>query len=247
MLDEQQKIRYCRQLLLPEIDEQGQHRLLHAVVLIVGMGGLGCACATYLAGAGLGKLILVDNDIIALSNLHRQPLYDVNRVGQHKVTVARQRLLALNPDITIESHTQFLSHGEPYLGQKPDLILDCSDNMATRFYLNQLSRQLTVPLLTGAATGMEGQFISFSGQPAAPCFGCLYHPAQTPQRNCLSQGISGPVVAMMGLVQAQAAINRLVGINRPDGTLQRFSGRDLNWQTLSVSKNPECTECGASI
>jgi sulfur carrier protein ThiS adenylyltransferase len=246
MLSEQQKIRYCRQLLLPEIDVPGQQRLMQARVLIVGLGGLGNACAAYLAGAGVGTLILADDDRVSMSNLQRQPLYDTAQAGQLKVEAAQQRLAAINPEISIQPVAQQLSLHNPYDGAPPDLILDCTDNMASRFYLNTLSRTLLIPLLSGAATGFEGQFISFSGLPSAPCFKCLYHPAQTPKHDCLSQGISGPVVAIIGLMQAQATINRLLDIPPVDALLHRFNGLSLQWQTLSVTRNLNCTECGVT-
>lgn len=248
MLSHQQQIRYSRQLLLPEIDEAGQLALAKARILIVGLGGLGCAVSAYLAGAGAGELILVDDDVVSLSNLPRQLLYTSENTGQRKVDVAKKHLLGINPDITIHTQSVRLTHDSPYTAGSPDILIDCTDNLSSRFYLNTLSRQFGIPLVSGAAQGFDGHFIVFSGHPTSACFGCLYTPSQQADGDCLSQGISGPVVGMIGMMQAQAVLNYIVGITLPSNSyLHRLNGKTLQWRQLLVNKNPNCTECGTRL
>lgn len=241
--------RYGRQLLLPELGEAGQQRLRNARVLLVGLGGLGSASALYLAAAGVGELWLCDGDTVEVSNLQRQIIYGGEQLAQPKNRAAAKRLVALNPAVRCHSvpaldetnHWQLLAPA----GRPVDLVLDGSDNMATRQRLNRACVELQIPLLTAAATGWQGQLALLDHrQSHGPCYHCLYPDEQEPARNCRTAGILGPVVGMMGVMQALEAIKFLAEIpGQTNGVLHRFDGLAGRWQTLQLVADPACPVC----
>ena len=249
--EELQWRRYGRQMLLPEIGEQGQARLQQSRVLIVGLGGLGSPAALYLAAAGVGHLYLSDGDKLEVSNLQRQILYTSNELNANKAMLASKRLKLLNPQVQLTplpaldaDNWQSLMRSE---GVPVDLVLDASDNMATRQLINRACVQMGIPLLSAAATGWQGQLLLLDlrqqNSPAG-CYHCLYPTRSEPGQNCRNAGILGPVVGIMGTHQALEAIKFLVGIaSSALGGLQQFDGLSGRWQRLQLVADPACPVC----
>ena len=245
--------RYGRQMLLPELGEAGQARLRGARVLIVGLGGLGSPAALYLAAAGVGHLYLSDGDKLEVSNLQRQILYSSNELNDSKVKLASKRLKLLNPHVQLhpcpavdDANWSALLAPE---GKPVDLVLDASDNMATRQLVNLGCVRLGIPLLSAAASGWQGQLLllDLRQQSPAGCYHCLYPTRAEPTQNCRTAGILGPVVGMMGTLQALEAIKFLAAIASPAlGTLQQFDGLSGRWQRLQLVADPLCPVCGAA-
>lgn len=246
MLSDQEVMHYSRQILLPELEEGGQLRLKQASALIIGLGGLGCAAAQYLAGAGIGKLTLADGDQLTPSNLPRQPLYSLQHSGQLKTSLAARQLQAQNPHISIVPLPEYL-HTERLHEQvsEADLVLDCSDNMTSRQAFNATCYALGKPLMVGAAMGFSGQFLALHPARDHGCYRCLYEPEQAPPQGCQHAGVMGPVVAMMGLLQALESIKYLAGAGPvPWGKLHLFDGLSHNWQQYALPPAPQCPICG---
>lgn len=213
LTDLAQTRRYSRQIMLPALDLAGQERLLNSKVLVIGLGGLGCAATPYLASGGVGQLTLVDGDDIDLSNLQRQILFSDADIGSNKATVAARQLRALNPTIEIDAIPQFAD--APLLGtllSSHDLVLDCTDNLAVRQLINQACVLAKKPLVSGAAIRFEGQLCCFTNQGDGPCYQCLSTLFGEPQLSCLEAGIFAPVVGVIGVSQALLALNILAGI-----------------------------------
>ncbi|WP_102797368.1 HesA/MoeB/ThiF family protein [Bowmanella denitrificans] len=249
MLNDQDFMRYSRHLLLEDIDESGQQKLKQARVLIVGLGGLGSIAAQYLAGAGVGQLLLADGDKVDVTNLHRQPLYDNFSLGANKARQAQKRLQAVNPNIRIEALDKKL-HADnlPALVSDCQLVLDCTDNMPSRQAINAACYQAGKPLLVGAAIRFEGQFLALHPHRNHGCYRCLYEPTQSPSLNCANSGIVGPVVGIIGLMQALEAIKFLTGAGQvPFGQLKLFDAKAHQWQSLTLAKAPQCPVCGDTI
>lgn len=246
MLSDQELMHYSRQILLPECEENGQLRLKQATALIIGLGGLGCAAAQYLAGAGVGRLTLADGDCLAPSNLPRQPLYSLQHNGQLKATLAARRLQTQNSHISITALSEYL-HGQELYKQvgEADVVLDCSDNIASRQAINAACYAHCKPLMVGAAMGFSGQFLALNPALEHGCYRCLYQPDQAPPQGCQHAGVMGPVVAMMGLLQALESIKLLADAGPvPWGSLQLFDGLNQRWQQHRLPPTPECPICG---
>lgn len=245
-LSNDEKIRYSRHLLLDDIGESGQLKLKQARVLVVGLGGLGCPVALYLAAAGVGRLTLCDPDIVDKSNLQRQVLYRDADVGQLKVVCAERQLLALNPLVEIDIQPERVS--PEHLQESFDAVLDCTDNFVARQLLNQICRKRKTPLISAAALGWEGQLIAFDfSREASPCLACFIPPdADEPVLNCATAGVIGPVLGAMGSLQAITAIRILLGQFDAHGELHRFDGKSGSWLQLQVTADPGCTVCGQS-
>lgn len=246
-LTHQQSMRYSRHVMLPAMDFEGQERLLAARVLVVGMGGLGCACAPYLASGGIGQLTLADGDAIELHNLQRQVLFTENDVGQAKSEVAARRLRQLNSDIEIEALVARLdAESLQSLVRKHDLVIDCCDNLQTRNLINQACYQAKTPLVSGAAIRMEGQLMSFSMQENSPCYACFSQFFGEQDLSCMEAGVLAPVVGVIGTLQATMAIQILAGINdQPDGQVTLFDAARTDWQQFSLTRSPSCPVCAA--
>lgn len=243
--------RYARQMLLPEIGPQGQQRLCAARVLLIGGGGLGAPAALYLAAAGVGTLGMVDDDRVERSNLHRQVLYTEDDLGQLKTTAAEQRLKALNPGLKFNGFPIRLTTAQvDKVFTDWDLVIDGSDNFATRFLVNDACLARGWPLVSGAATAFEGQLGVF--HPAAggqPCYRCLYPSAPAasidPVRDCNSVGVLGTVPGLVAMLQATEAIKYLLGTGRPLlGRVLLIDTLNAGFRELTVAVRPGCA-CAA--
>ncbi|ATM99244.1 HesA/MoeB/ThiF family protein [Proteus terrae] len=245
MLNDNDFMRYSRQVMLEDIGLEGQNKLQQARVLIVGLGGLGSPASLYLAGAGIGELILVDDDELHVSNLQRQILYRTQDIPNAKSEVARQSLLALNPEIKITSYKQRIDDDSlSKLVKEADLILDCTDNMLTRQAINRACVAQQTPLISGSAVGFSGQLMVFEPPFTHGCYHCLYPDQTEPQRNCRTAGILGPVVGVIGTLQALEAIKLLSGLPCTlSGKLRLFDGRKQNWSTLRLTPSKTCPVC----
>ena len=249
-LDDQQLLRYSRQIMLPKIEYEGQVRLLGSHALIVGLGGLGSPVALYLAAAGVGELTLVNFDTVDLSNLQRQIAHQTRDIGQNKALSAQQACLSINPSIKINTITRRLESEElELMMQKVDVVIDASDNFATRYALNNACIAQKKPLVSGAAIRMEGQLSVFQGYlETKPCYQCLY--PQIAQENneetCSETGVLAPIVGAIGSLQATEAIKVLLDIGENlSGFLLIFDGLAMDWRKLKLSKNPDCPACCA--
>ncbi len=245
-MNDQQLLRYNRQIMLPEIDITGQQALCDAHVMIIGLGGLGSAAAMYLASSGVGKLSLVDFDQVELSNLQRQIIHQTSDINKLKVISAKETLLALNPEIEVLTHAKKFNAEElgVYL-HDVDMLLDCSDNFQTRYTLNDLAHKNKLPLVSGAATGFEGQLCVFDfKENNSPCYRCLYTEGDDINTNCTTNGVLGPLVGIIGSMQALEAIKLITKIgNNLTGSLLVFDGLSCEWRKLHFKKDPQCHSC----
>ncbi|HAJ7000136.1 TPA: thiamine phosphate synthase [Escherichia coli] len=240
-------MRYSRQILLDDIALDGQQKLLDSQVLIIGLGGLGTPAALYLAGAGVGTLVLADDDDVHLSNLQRQILFTTEDIDRPKSQVSQQRLTQLNPDIQLTALQQRLT-GEALKDAvaRADVVLDCTDNMATRQEINAACVALNTPLITASAVGFGGQLMVLTPPWEQGCYRCLWPDNQEPERNCRTAGVVGPVVGVMGTLQALEAIKLLSGIETPAGELRLFDGKSSQWRSLALRRASGCPVCGGS-
>ncbi|WP_253381036.1 HesA/MoeB/ThiF family protein [unidentified bacterial endosymbiont] len=238
-------MRYSRQILLEDIAIEGQQKLLASRVLIVGLGGLGAPAALYLAGAGIGTLVLADDDKVHISNLQRQILFTTEDINQPKALIARQRLHQLNPDIELIARQARLS-GEDLQREVAlaDVVLDCTDNMATRQAINAACVAQNTPLITASAVGFGGQMMVLTPPWAQGCYRCLWPDNAEPERNCRTAGIPGPVVGMMGTLQALETITLLSGMETQRNTLRLFDARSGSWRHLALHRASHCPVCG---
>ena len=224
-LSDQQFLRYSRHLLMEDIAEQGQETLLYAHVLIVGLGGLGCPVSLYLAAAGIGKLSLCDADTVATSNLQRQILYRAEDCGELKVACAKKALQALNSEVAINIYSERVS--TEVLDDDYNLVVDCTDNLASRHLLNQHCQRHSIPFVSASAIGWEGQLIAFDfAQNRSLCLNCIIDKNDPePIMNCGNSGVVGPVLGAMGSLQATTVIRMLLGYFKQHGEMQRYDGK----------------------
>ncbi|HEX5794112.1 MAG TPA: molybdopterin-synthase adenylyltransferase MoeB [Rheinheimera sp.] len=246
-LTAQQAMRYSRQLMLPALDFRGQEALLTSKVLLVGIGGLGCAAAPYLVASGVGSITLVDDDTIDSSNLQRQILYREADIGQSKAGQAAASLSQLNSEISIQALCQRLSADDlATLVPQYSLVLDCSDNLATRNAINAACVNARVPLVSGAAIRFEGQVASFSMQGEGACYHCLSQLFGEQQLTCMEAGILSPVVGIIGSMQALEAVKIIAGVGTPlYGKLQLFDALTGQWRQFNLNKEPLCSVCSS--
>lgn len=244
-MDDNQLLRYSRQILLPQIEVQGQEKLARATVLIVGLGGLGSPVAMYLAAAGLGHLILVDFDCVDLSNLQRQIVHDTTQIGHAKVESARVRLQAMNPEIKISLINQRVE-GDTFATQisRADVVVDCSDNFATRFAINAACVHQKKPLVSGAAQRFSGQVAVFALDSQSPCYRCLYTDEEGEQETCTATGIIAPLGGIIGSIQALETMKIILSIGDVlNGRLLLLDALTLEWRTLKIRRDPACPVC----
>ncbi|BEV72424.1 MULTISPECIES: molybdopterin-synthase adenylyltransferase MoeB [unclassified Paludibacterium] len=246
-LDDSALLRYSRHILLPQIDVEGQRRLSAARVLVVGAGGLGSPVALYLASAGVGRLTIADDDIVELSNLQRQVVHDMASLGRSKAESAREHMLALNPSIQVAALKQRLApESLSALMATHDVVLDCSDNFATRHAINRAAVQARVPLVSGAAVRFDGQLAVFDSREAdSPCYCCLF-PEDGPASDgpCATFGVLAPLVGVMGSMQAVEAIKLIVGLPAPLGQLTVYDALAGSFRQLRIPRDPDCPVCG---
>ncbi len=246
-MNDEQLLRYSRQIMLPEVDMEGQQALADAHVLVVGMGGLGSPAAMYLAAGGVGHLTLADDDVVELSNLQRQILHSGEDIGRPKVESAADTLRALNPEVGITTLQRRLDQ-DALIEQvlKVDLVLDGTDNFATRFAVNAACVAAGRPLVSGAAIRLEGQIAVFRPDlPDHPCYACLFPPSDDQRLSCSENGVLAPVVGVIGSLQAVEAMRLITGFGQDTGTwLTLWDARTGDWQRVRVPKDPECPVCG---
>lgn len=245
-LTDAEALRYNRQIILRGFDFDGQEKLKAARVLIVGLGGLGCAAAPYLVAAGVGHLTLVDFDTVSLSNLQRQILHRDARIGMAKVESARIELSAINPHTQIETVDGQLDDDQMAAQIAAcDLVLDCTDNVATRNLLNRLCHVQRKPLVSGAAIRMEGQLSVFTYQPGEPCYRCLSRLFGDNALTCVEAGVMAPLVGTIGTLQAMEAIKLLTQYGQPlTGKLLMFDAMTMQFREMKLPKDPQCEVCG---
>jgi adenylyltransferase/sulfurtransferase len=246
-MNDNQLLRYSRQIMLPHCDIKGQQKLLAAKVLIVGAGGLGSPAAMYLAAAGVGSITIYDDDKVELSNLQRQIAHHTPDIGIDKVISTRQTLNNLNPDINVRAVKKRLA-GEllEFEVMAADVVLDCSDNFSTRFAINNACVKQQTPLVSGAAIRFEGQVSVFTpGKNDSPCYNCLYSSDGEELQNCATNGVIAPITGIIGSIQALEAMKLIMGIGETlTGRLLLLDGLSMEWSTMNLRRNPACPTCG---
>ena len=251
-MNDSQLLRYSRHILLPQISYEGQDKLVNSHALIVGAGGLGSPVALYLAASGLGTLTICDFDVVDLTNLQRQIIHTTQSVGINKAVSAQQTIYEINPETVVQTIQQKSTEAEfSALISAADVVIDCSDNFATRYTLNKLCVQLKKPLVSGAAIGFEGQITVYDMRHASsPCYHCLFPDtsASTGEDNemrCATNGVFAPLVGMIGTTQASEALKLLMGIGESlQGRLLLLDTLAMEWRTIKLGKDPACTVCG---
>ncbi len=246
ILSDPEMLRYNRQIILKQFDFDGQEALKQSSILILGAGGLGCASSQYLAAAGIGKLTLIDDDVVELSNLQRQVLHHDADIGTKKVVSAAHSLKQLNPYLKLETIDRRLNDDElSTLIQAHSLVVDASDNVETRNQLNKICFAHKIPLVSGAAIRMEGQVSVFTYQdPTEPCYQCLSALFGNNALSCVEAGIMSPVVGIIGAVQAMEAIKVIANYgNAKKGKILMLDALTMLWREMNLMKMPTCPVC----
>jgi molybdopterin-synthase adenylyltransferase len=246
-MDDAQLLRYSRHILLPEFGVDSQARFSNAHALIVGVGGLGNPAAQFLAAAGVGTLTLVDADCVDLTNLQRQILFDTTMIGRHKVEAAGQRIAAVNPEVHVVQVSVRVGDTElAPLAREADVIVDCSDNFATRHAVNRASVAANKPLVSGAAIRFDGQLAVFDPRDAtSPCYHCLFGEGdELEETRCATMGVFAPLVGIIGAAQAAEALKLLAVTGRTlTGRLLLVDALAMEWREVRVLKDPHCSVC----
>ncbi len=247
-MDDRQRLRYSRHLLLNEFGEEAQERLLASHALVVGAGGLGSSALLYLASSGVGRITVCDGDRVDLTNLQRQIVHRVDSIGQPKAASAAATLAGINPDITVEPLEERASPERLHaLVRSADVVLDCSDNFATRHALNRACVDARRPLVSGAGVRFDGQVAVFDlRQPGAPCYNCLFaEDAEAAEERCATLGVFAPLVGVIGTLQAAEAVKLLAGIGETlAGRLMLFDALSSRWHEVRLARDPQCRACG---
>ena len=247
VLTPEQIKRYSRHIMLPEVGEVGQGKLLDAKVLFLGAGGLGSPSALYLAAAGVGTIGIVDDDVVDESNLQRQVLHNIERLGMTKVESARKTLQALNPDVTVIPIEDRLDSSNVLdIISQYDLIVDGADNFPTRYLLNDASLKLRKPVIHASIFRFEGQVTTFLGTEDGPCYRCLYPDPPPPGMapSCQEAGVLGVLPGMIGTLQANEALKLILGVGETlSGRLMVFDALSTKWRTMKLRKDPDCRVC----
>jgi molybdopterin/thiamine biosynthesis adenylyltransferase/rhodanese-related sulfurtransferase len=245
-LSEEQRQRYARHLVLPEVGEKGQRKLLESRVLVIGAGGLGSPVALYLAAAGVGNLKIVDFDVVDESNLQRQILHGIDRIGRAKVESARQTIAGINPDVVVEAQRVRLEASNVLqLIDGCDVIVDGADNFPTRYLVNDASLRSRTPVVHGSIFRFDGQVAVFSPYDG-PCYRCLFPQPPPPELapNCAEAGVMGALPGIIGSLQAMETIKLLLGLGQPlIGRLLVYDALDQEFMTVKVSRDPNCLAC----
>lgn len=239
-------LRYSRHILLPQIDLAGQERWSSSKILVVGCGGLGSAALPLLAAAGVGQGLMVDDDVVDLSNLQRQLVYDTQDIGCLKAIAMQNHLQALNPQVQYRAITERVDEARLFeLAQGVDMILDCSDNFATRYAINRVAFGHRIPLVSAAAIRFAGQVAVYDfRQPESACYACVFPDAQGDDGACSVSGVFSPLVAMMGAFQAAECLKILAQLdNTAHQQLHCYDALHNRWQTLTIEKNADCPVC----
>jgi len=243
-MEDAQLSRYSRHILLPEIDVAGQQKLLAAKVLVIGLGGLGSPLSMYLASSGIGHLTLVDPDRVELTNLQRQIVHDTPSLGSEKVTSAARRLRALNPEITVATIDRRLETSDLLAAvREADVIVDGSDNFATRYAVNAACVEGGKSLVSGAVVRFEGQVTVI--RPGGPCYRCLYAESDEPEEPCATFGVLAPAAGVIGSLMAVETLKLVMGIGTTlAGRLMLYDALRAEWREVKMKKDPDCPVCG---
>ncbi|SDN49206.1 HesA/MoeB/ThiF family protein [Polaromonas sp. JS666] len=247
-MNDDQLLRYSRHILLDDIGIEGQDKLLKAHVLIVGAGGLGSPVALYLGSAGVGHITIADHDRVEATNLQRQVAHTLGRIGQFKAESARQAIAAINPDVTVTPVTQRAEGALlDELVAKADLVLDCTDNFATRHAINRACVKHRKPLVSGAAIRFDGQVAVFdAGNAQSPCYACVFPESELMEEAlCATMGVFAPLVGIIGSTQAAEALKLVCGVGEAlTGRLLMLDGRRMEWSEMKLARNTACAVCG---
>jgi molybdopterin/thiamine biosynthesis adenylyltransferase len=246
-VDDTQRLRYSRHLLLNEFGEEAQERLLASRALVVGAGGLGSSALLYLASSGFGRITVCDGDRVDLTNLQRQVIHRLDSVGAPKAASAARTLAALNPDVRVEALEERADAARiAELVRGADVVLDCSDNFATRHAINRACVASRTPLVSGAAIRFDGQVAVFDlRRDGAPCYHCLFaEDAESQEERCATMGIFAPLVGIVGTFQALEAIKLVAGVGETlDGRLLLFDALASRWHEVRLARDPRCRVC----
>jgi molybdopterin-synthase adenylyltransferase len=247
-MNDNQLLRYSRHILLQQISYEGQDKLVHSHALVVGAGGLGSPVALYLAASGVGTLTICDFDVVDLTNLQRQIIHTTPSVGINKAVSAQQSIYEINPEVVVKTIQQKSTEDDfAALVAQADVVIDCSDNFATRYTLNRLCVKLKKPLVSGAALGFEGQITVYDMRSdTSPCYHCLFPDnGEDTDLRCATNGVFAPLVGMIGTTQAAEALKLLMGIGESlQGRLLLLDALAMEWRTIKLSKDPACIVCG---
>lgn len=247
-MDDQQLLRYSRHLLLDEIGVEGQRRIRAASMLVIGAGGLGSPAAYYLASAGVGKITLVDGDNVDLTNLQRQILHTTERIGMAKAESGRTTLAAINPDVEVVAIARRVNAEDiDTLVRDSTIVLDCSDNFATRHAVNRACVSHRRPLVSGAAIRFDGQLAVFDLRRAdAPCYACLFPEGEGDDELCAIMGVFAPLTGIIGTLQAAEALKLAAGIGESlSGRLLMLEARATQFRVVRVARDAHCAVCSA--
>ena len=248
-MDDHQLLRYSRHLLLDEIGVEGQQRLLASTALVVGAGGLGCPAALYLASAGVGRLLIADGDTVDLTNLQRQVLHREAGIGLPKVESARRALAEIDPRVeVVPLEARLAGAALADAVRQADVVLDCTDNFATRHAVNRACFAAGVPLVSGAALRFEGQLAVFDPREAAsPCYHCVFPEHQTVEEaRCATMGVFAPLTGIVGTMQAAEALELAGGFGVPmTGQLLMIDARAMRFERIALVRDPGCAVCGS--
>lgn len=247
-MDDRQLLRYSRHILLDEIGVEGQERIRAASMLVIGAGGLGSPAAYYLASAGVAKITLVDGDTVDLTNLQRQILHTTERIGAPKAESGRATLAAINPDVEVVPVVRRVDADElDALARDATIVLDCTDNFATRHAVNRACVRHRKPLVSGAAIRFDGQLAVFDLRRAdAPCYACLFPEGEGEDELCAIMGVFAPLAGIVGTLQAAEALKLAAGIGEPlNGKLLMLDARDMQFRAVRVPRDPGCAVCRA--
>ena len=245
-MNDEQLLRYSRQILLPKVDFEGQERLLNSHVLIVGMGGLGSPVALYLTAAGVGNFTIVDDDVVELSNLQRQIIHTEDDIGRAKVLSAADSMTAINSEVKLDIRSHRMKSAElNKVVEKVDVVVDCSDNLATRFLLNEVTQKQSKPLVSGAAIRMEGQVTVYdSRQPGNGCYQCLYQDKSELQETCSQAGVLSPLLGIIGSIQAVETVKLITQTGKSlVSRLLLLDASTMQWHEIRLKPNKNCPIC----
>jgi molybdopterin/thiamine biosynthesis adenylyltransferase len=248
-MKDQELLRYSKQIMLPQIEIEGQQKIMDSTMLIIGMGGLGSPTALYLAASGVGHIIIADFDQVELSNLQRQIIHGTSDIGDDKVNSAKAKMLEINPNIKVTIaneivHTDNLSS----LIKDVDVVLDGTDNFESRFEINKACVEFQKPLVSAAVIRLEGQISVFKGyEKDQPCYQCLYSEEGNENESCVQNGVLAPVAGLVGTIQALQAIKVLLGLgDQLCGTLLLVDGLDLSFRKVKIGKDLKCPICNSN-
>ena len=246
-MNDHELLRYSKQIMLPQIDIEGQQKINDSKMLIIGMGGLGSPTALYLAASGVGHIVIADFDQVELSNLQRQIIHSTSDIGDDKVNSAKAKLLELNPNITVTVANEIMhSDNLASLIKDVDIVLDGTDNFESRFEINKACVECHKPLISAAVIRFEGQISVFKGYEVdQPCYQCLYSEQGDGRESCVENGVLAPVAGLVGTIQALQAIKVLLGLGEQlCGELLLIDGLDLSFRKVKIVKDSECPICG---